>query len=390
MTAVHQFVPMLHRSDAVGQHTLAVADRLRAAGADSAIFVELEDPETAHLTRLAADYPAAARPGDVLVYQFATASALAPWLTGRPEPVVVNYHNVTPPALLAPWDNGLARHQIEAQRELGLLAGQAVLGVAVSEFNRADLVAAGFARTAVVPPVVVLTAVTGSGPDASGGTDRPRGRGARWLAVGRLAPNKALEDTLAALAAYRRRHDPEATVAVIGRPVLAAYTSALHRWAADLGLADAVDFVGAVSEARLAAAYRDADVLVVSSEHEGFCLPVVEAMAFDLPAVAYRQGAVPDVLGDAGVLVDDKDPVTVADAVARLQHDGTWRADRVAAGRRRLEVLGLDDAGPRLVELLLEVASRPEAAPDGRPDDVRPDDVQPDDVQPDGIGEAER
>jgi glycosyltransferase involved in cell wall biosynthesis len=352
---------MLHRGDAVGQHTLAVADQLRSAGVDSAIYVELEDPDTVHLTRLATDYPATARPDDVLVYQFATASALADGLAGRPETLVVNYHNVTPPELLASWDNALARHQVEAQRELGRLAGRAVLGVAVSEFNRADLVAAGFVRTEVIPPVVGLSAVARPVTELVAGDDRPRRLGARWLSVGRLAPNKALEDTLDALAAYRRRHDAEATLLVLGRPVLAPYTAALHRWAADLGLADAVHFAGAVSEDRLADAYRDADVLVVSSEHEGFCLPVVEAMAFDLPAVAYRQGAVPDVLGDAGVVVDDKDPVTVADAVARLQTDGRWRAERVAAGRRRLDALDLGTAGPRLVELLLAVAGAPRA-----------------------------
>lgn len=359
MTAVHQFVPMLHRGDAVGQHTLALAEHLRAAGVESTIFVEIEDPDTAHLALPVDQYPARSRPTDVLVYQFATASALAPWLGQRTEALVVNYHNVTPPHLLATWDNALARHQIEAQHQLGLVAGRSALGIAVSEFNRRDLVTAGFARTEVVPPIVTL---------ATGGDDHPaahpaRRTGARWLSVGRLAPNKALEDTLSALAAYRRRHDPEATLVVVGRPVLAAYTSALHRWAADLGLADAVEFTGPLAEDRLVAAYREADVLVVSSEHEGFCLPVIEAMAFGLPAVAFRQGAVPDVLGDAGVLVDDKEPDAVADAVARLQSDARWRSARVAAGWRRLDQLDLGRAGARLVELLVEVAERPAAGP---------------------------
>ena len=146
---------------------------------------------------------------------------------------------------------------------------------------------------------------------------------------------------------------------MVGRPVVPAYSRALSHFVVELGLAGAVRFAGTLDDGALAAAYRESDVLVVSSEHEGFCLPVVEAMAFGLPAVAHRQGAVPDVLGDAGVLVDDKDPLTVADAVARLQTDAAWRQDRVEAGRRRLGALGLDDAGNRLVELLVAVGDGP-------------------------------
>jgi glycosyltransferase involved in cell wall biosynthesis len=338
---------MLHRGDAVGEHTLAVAERLRAAGAGSDIFVELTDPETAELTVPAGCYPGRAEPGDVLVYQFATASALAGWLAGRPETLVVNYHNVTPPEPFARWDNALARHQVAAAYQLSDLGARAALGVAVSEFNRRDLVAAGFARTEVVPPVVTLPEAAGPAP-----AERPPGP-PRWLAVGRLAPNKAVEDTLAALFAYRRRYDPGATLTVIGRPAVAAYAAALRRFAVELGLAEAVRFTGGLPAADLAAAYREADVLVVSSEHEGFCMPVVEAMAVGLPPVAYRQGALPEVLDGAGVLLDTKEPAEVADAAARLVEDAAWRADRVAAGRRRLAELHLEAAGPRLVELLL-------------------------------------
>jgi glycosyltransferase involved in cell wall biosynthesis len=369
VTSVHQFVPMLHVGDAVGQHTLAVQQILRSRGVESEIYVELDDAETAGSTRPASTYTD--RPDDVLVYQFATASALADRLLTTSGRLVVNYHNVTPPELFAPWDNGLARHQVRAQQELADLAERAVLGVAVSEVNRADLTAAGFAATEVVPPIVGLLdtgrSIDGepaghrsndgeSAPVAQrAGGRRPREKGARWLAVGRLAPNKAVEDTVAALLAYRARHDTDATLRVIGKPTLPAYVDALHRYVADLGLADAVQFAGKVTDAALADAYDSADVLVVSSEHEGYCLPVVEAMAHGLPVVAYREGALPEVLGDAGVLLDDKDPVVVADAVRDVQVDAARRAALVDAGRRRLPELGLAGAGDRLVDLLVGV-----------------------------------
>ena len=359
MSAVHQFVPMLHEADAVGQHTQCLQDLLRAAGFESEIYVERDDPGTAGRTRSADAYRA--RPDDVLVYQLATASDMVPWLLEQPGRIVVNYHNVTPPALMAAWDNSLARLHVRAAGELAALATRAVLGIAVSEVNRADLHQAGFAATEVVPPLVPL--VTDGSARTSGSVAAPahsgRRQGGRWLVVGRLAPNKAVEDTMAALFVYRRRHDPGATLLVVGRPALAAYADALHAYRVELGLTSAVTFAGRVDEDRLRDAYRSADVLVVTSEHEGFCLPLVEAMSHGLPVVAYGAPGVREVLGDAGVLLDTKDPHRLADAVHGVLTDPDRRAELVAAGSRRLAALHLDTAGERMVDVLRKVASDP-------------------------------
>lgn len=352
---VHQFVPMLHVGDAVGRHTASVQALLRGRGVPSEVYVELEDPGTAHATRRAADYPSHARDGDVLVYQLATASDLAAWLADRPEALVVDYHNVTPPELVASWDNSLARHQVAAQQQVAALAPRAVLAVADSEFNRADLVAAGYRQTAVVPPVVPLpepgTAVPSPAPDPAAGL--------RWLAVGRLAPNKSVEDVVTALACARQGVGPADTLEVVGRPTLDRYTDALHRWAAELGVAEAVRFAGSVEDEALDRAYRAADVLVVLSQHEGFCLPVVEAMARGLPVVALRRGSLEEVMGPeldaAGALLDEAEPEAVAAAVHRVAGDPAVRAAVTAAGRARLGQLDLATAGDRLVDLLMAV-----------------------------------
>ncbi len=156
MSGIHHFVPMLHRGDAVGRHTMRLRDLLVARGIDSRIYVELIDPETEGETLLASTYPADSSAGDVLVYQFATSSAMAAWVAARSETLVVNYHNITPPELLAPWDNHLALGQLRAQGELGLLVQRAALAVADSQYNRDHLVAAGFKETAVVPPSAAL------------------------------------------------------------------------------------------------------------------------------------------------------------------------------------------------------------------------------------------
>ena len=126
----------------------------------------------------------------------------------------------------------------------------------------------------------------------------------------------------------RAHGDPGATLQLIGKPATDSYVAALHRYVAELGLAAAVQFAGHASDATVAAAYASADVLVVTSEHEGFCVPVVEAMAAGVPVVAFDQGAVPEVLGGAGVLVSDKDPYALAAAIAALLRDARRRDDR--------------------------------------------------------------
>jgi glycosyltransferase involved in cell wall biosynthesis len=305
-------------------------------------------------------YSDRARPDDVLVYQFATASAMAPWLAGRSETLVVNYHNITPPELMAPWDNHLALGQLRAQNDLHLLAPRAALAVADSAYNETHLAGAGFVRTAVIAPSAALSLTVTERPASvqpphHSGAEAGR-RGARWLAVGRVSPNKGLESTVAALAVARAHGDPEATLRIVGRPATESYVRALHRYVAELGLADAVTFTGHASDAAVAQAYADAEVLVVTSEHEGFGVPVVEAMAAGLPIVAFDQGAVPEVAGDAGVLVTDKDPFALAAAVGAVLRDDTRRATLVAAGARRLAHLELDQAAERFVTLLVELA----------------------------------
>lgn len=366
MSGIHHFVPVLHRGDAVGRHTVRLRDATRARGFHSEIYVDTLDPQTADETLPVLSYADAAERGDVVVYQFATASAMAAWLARRPETLVVNYHNITPPELMAPWDNHLALGQLRAQGDLHLLAPRAALAVADSAYNEAYLLGAGFSATAVVAPSASLevgpapsaTAVPPAAALAGPGVEGPvtagtARRGGRWLAVGRVSPNKALEATVAALAVARAHGDPGATLQIVGKPATASYDAALHRYVAELGLAGAVRFTGHAGDAAVAMAYRDADVLVVTSEHEGFGVPVVEAMAAGLPVVAFDRGAIPEVLGGAGVLVADKDPYALAASIGALLTDAPRRASLTEAGRRRVRELDLASAADRFVSLLV-------------------------------------
>jgi glycosyltransferase involved in cell wall biosynthesis len=352
VSGIHQFVPMLHRADAVGRHTLRLRDVLVGRGIPSHVYVELDDPATASETRSFARYAADAEAGDVLVYQCATASGMGPWLGTRTETLVVNYHNVTPPEYYVPWDNGMARHQLLAQTQLRELAPRAALGLAVSSFNETELRAAGFRQTVVVPPAAMLPAAA-----PAHAVRPPTRQGSRWLSVGRLAPNKAIELAVMALLVTRAHHDPTATLDVVGRLAVSSYTAALQRFVDELGLRAAVTFSGAVSDDALAARMSSADVLVATSCHEGFGVPVLEAMSSGLPVVANEAGALPEVVGDAGLLVDARDPYALADAAVRAAGDGELRAALAIAAERRLAALNLPSAGERAADVLSELWS---------------------------------
>ena len=182
-------------------------------GFRSEIFVDTVDDATVAETLPVLSYPESAQPGDVVVYQFATASAMAPWLAGRRETLVVNYHNVTPPELMAPWDNHLALGQLRAQGDLRLLPR----GRRWRWPTRRTTRPTWFVRlraTAVISPSAALDAGVTIGADPVQPAAGATGGGARWLAVGRVSPNKALESTIAALAVARgprrpRRNAPD-------------------------------------------------------------------------------------------------------------------------------------------------------------------------------------
>ncbi len=356
MSAIHQFVPMLHRHDAVGGHTLALHDLLVTSGIESRIYVDRDDPATAGSTRHFSTYEDEARPGDVLVYQLATYSVMARWLIERPEPLVVNYHSITPPSFFEAWNNGIARLQVDGLYDLAALAERADLGIAVSRFDEGELRAAGCTNTTVVP--VANAPIPRSGPAGDPDPRVPRRAGASWLSVGRLAPNKGHHRTIAALFVTRATIDPLARLTVVGAPSEPHYAAALRRFAASLGLAEAVEFAVGIDSADLAARYRAADVLVMLSEHEGFGVPLVEAMGHGLPVVALAEGAVPEVAGDAGVLLERSGPRVVAEAIGRLLSDRDAYRLQSERGRRRVAAMELGDAGRRWLDAVSPLLAR--------------------------------
>lgn len=341
MTAVHQLVPSMVPHDATADHTLQVQRALREAGFDSEVYALAVHPHLQDRVRLAHELPGASRPDGHLIYQYSAVSPLADRLLGRRERVALNFHNVTPAHFFDRWAPGIRLALHAAQVQLDQLARLQPLGLCDSEVNAEDLRGHGVARTAVVPVLVDLDRFAAEPDRAAAEALAARwGRGTTWLFVGTVAPHKAQHELVQALAWHRRAYDPEARLVLVGRSICPGYDRALHRYVDELGLGCAVERVERATHGELVALYRSADLFVTMSRHEGFCVPVLEAMACDLPVVARPAGALAGTVGDAGVLVPGG-PAAVAAACARVATDAGARRALVAAGRRRVEELSL-------------------------------------------------
>ncbi len=330
---VHQFLPALSPRDAIGAHTLAMQRVLEDAGLGGGIFAAEIHRDLRRHARSYHDYRP--RAGDVLLYHAAIGCALGDWMAGRSEPLVLDYHNITPPEYFEVWapETGLLLAQGRAQ--LTRLAPRATLGLADSSFNAAELDRLGCPRTAVVP-VFIDPTTWGALDTAARDELLATKRGTDWLFVGRVAANKAHHDLVRAFAVHRRTWDPHARLFLVGG-VTSEYQYALDRLVTRLGLDGAVIFTGSVTPGVLGAHYAAADVFVCLSDHEGFCVPVIEAMWWGLPVVAFASTAVTETVGDAAVLLEHKEPALVAAAVDRVARDAALRDALVAAGRLRVD-----------------------------------------------------
>jgi glycosyltransferase involved in cell wall biosynthesis len=365
--AVHQVLATLGYGDAIGHEVLGIQRVLRGAGYGSDIFVETAERFLEPLTRDYRELVDASHPDNLLLHHFAIGSKASRAAYALPDRMALIYHNITPPEYFIGVHRTLVGQCFRGRRELRAYADRCDLALGDSEFNRLDLEALGFPRTGVLPVV----------PDFSH-LDRDPNRFVadlfddEWtniLFVGRVIANKKIEDLIRFFHAYHTQFNPRSRLIIVGMyNLFERYLAGLTHMAAELGLSH-VHFTGHISNEELVAYYEIADLFLCASEHEGFCVPLIEAFYKQVPVLAYAATAVPGTMDGAGVLFTDKDPMHVAalmDAVvsnARLQ-DAIVDGQLAAVGRLQAK----DFAGRLLgfVDRILQSprAPLPRVAPD--------------------------
>jgi len=348
---IHQWVPAAHRGDAIGDSARTVRHMLRGMGHDSEIFALTIDDDLRGDVLPFTD--GAATRGDVTIFHFALPSPMTDAFARLAGVKILQYHNITPASFFAAYDAGLFRLAALGRRELATLAGRVDLALGDSEFNREELEALGFARSGVMPIAVNTRRITGA--PLRPALERILSDGLiNILFVGRIVPNKKIEDHIRLAEMYKRYVDSYYRFIFVGRyDGLPRYYSQVRALIAEYQmLPDRFWFTGPVPDEDLAAFYRWSDAYVSLSEHEGFCVPLVEAMAADVPIVAYAAGAVPETLGGAGLLFAPKDLEVAAELLGSVVYDRDVRARVLEGQRRRLQDFTPNRIEERLCQIL--------------------------------------
>ena len=360
--AVHQVLATLGYGDAIGHEVLGIQRVLRASGYESDIFVETADPRLEPLTRDYRELVDASRAENLLLHHFSIGSKASRTAYALPDRMALIYHNITPPEYFAAVHRTLARQCFRGRRELHAYVNRCDMALGDSEFNRQDLERLGFPRTAVLPVV----------PDLAHLDHR-----ADWFVaqqfddewtnivfVGRVIANKKVEDLIRSFHAYQSRFNPRSRLLIVGVfSLFERYVAALTHLVDELGLTN-VHFVGHVSDPELIAYYELADLFLCASEHEGFCVPIVEAFYKQIPVLAYAATAVPSTMDGAGVLYDDKTPLHVASLMdAILSNPDLQEAivDGQLEAVDRLQAKDFDNTLLRFVDAILSTPRQGEA-----------------------------
>ena len=357
---VHQVLATLGYGDAIGHEVLGIQRVLHGAGYESEIFVETADRRLEHLTTDYREMVGAIAPEDVLIHHFSIGSRASRTAYALPGRMALVYHNITPPEYFLGVHKDLVKLCFRGRRELTAYPSRCELALGDSEYNRQELDALGFANTGVLPVVPDFTHLD---LEPNTMTSEPFDDG--WtnvMFVGRVIPNKKFEDVIRAFHVYRTRYNPRSRLLLVGSyGGFEKYLTMLHALVARLGTPD-VHFLGHVSNEELTALYEVADLFLCASEHEGFCVPLIESFYKRVPVLAFAATAVPATMDGGGVLYHTKDPFEIARLMAAILDDADLDDAIIASQDAALgRLLRKDFAGTllRFVDQIRATPSRP-------------------------------
>ncbi len=347
---VCQFVPILAPRDAIGNEVLAIRHELRKLGYESAVFVKTLHPEMIHEAKRFTKCKMSGN--DVIIYHHATGSDLVNFIIRMPSRKILIYHNITPHKFFVGINNETAESSKLGREQLYLLRDKVDLAIADSEINRMELEKIGFVNTLVMP---ILIDFQRYNTKLKEDLVRKYNDSANFLFVGRIAPNKKIEDVIKIFAYYNRCINSNSNLFIVGGNI---GTERYHAWLKDLirkARISNVHFITAANRQELVTYYRIADLFVCMSEHEGFCVPLLESMYFKVPIVAYDSTAVPYTLGDAGILVSEKNFEEIGELIDIILEDQNMKDAIIEKQSRRLDDFSQETDGDFLVKCVQKV-----------------------------------
>ena len=343
MKAIHQFVAGFSKGDAISNEAIVLRNIFRSWGYESDIISETKRilPELRRDARDVFAYKSACKPDDVVLLHLSVGSDVNDIFAALPCRKAILYHNITPaeyfagiqPRIVAALDRGRQQMKTLASLATGQ-AGKAPVIMAVSPFNARELQQMGFGDAHVLPLVLDLQKLRERANRAI--LHRFDDGRVNVLFVGRCAPNKRLEDCIAAFYYFQKYVEPNSRFVHVGSFAnTEQYHAILLTLIREYGLKNA-ELIGTLRQDELNAMYKSAHLFLSMSEHEGFCIPLIESMVHDLPVLAYDAGAVSETLDGAGVLFREKRFDLVAEMMGRLVRDPALRNAVIRGQRERL------------------------------------------------------
>lgn len=349
MTSVNQIISSITPGDAVSYHVLALQKMLRALGYDSSIFVQWRHPVLQDRVKYVGDYNRFSSSSNVVIYHYAVGSDLTSFVKDLPDQLILNYHNITPYYYFTGVNSSLESLCKKGRDELPLLVDRCSLAVADSEYNRQELLHYGYRNTSTIPVVADLDRFKiPLNMDVVNRFSNDK----NIIFVGRFAPNKRHDELIKIFHVYQQLFNAESNLLLIGSAAgCESWLSRLKSLVQALKLKN-VHFFTDADRKQLSSLYRLADVFLCMSEHEGFCVPLVECMYFDVPVIAHALTAIPDTLGGSGILVRGEDYLEVAALTDLLMEDKSLRQFVVEGQRKQLARFSVDTLRCKWAECL--------------------------------------
>ncbi len=348
---IDQILPAFTGGDAISNYAVELRKFFQNWGYHSEIFVPAANYNAGidQVCRPLSEHSRLSSSEDIIIYHFSIGDITADYFPKADGIKIIIYHNITPAHYFAIVKPEMAIALKQGRQKLLELASVTDLALGVSEYNRKELEAAGFRRTGVIPLTINWSGMDGE-PDRDL-INKYRGKGEIILFVGRVVPNKKIEDLLKAFYHFKLIK-PKASLVLLGNyRDTPDYYEFLQRIIQELDLKDVI-FTGHTTHDELLAYYKLASVYLCLSEHEGFCLPLMEAMQFGIPVMAYAAAAVPDTMAGSGVLVKEKNYPAIAEMAALICDNPEFRQKIIKGQYRRLDEFRSFPLEEKLKEML--------------------------------------
>jgi glycosyltransferase involved in cell wall biosynthesis len=346
---INQVLPAISYGDAVSSDAIEIQKLLRDSGYSSEIYAKYIDPRYLQNVKPLSEYKGNSE--NILLYHFALAGLdVTDLVRSLPDIKVLIYHNITPPEYFLKYDINLSYLCSKGRDELEAIHCDFCMGIGDSEYNCLELERIGFRRTEVLPIIIDFNKYNEY--DVELANELSKDGLIKFLFVGRISPHKCHEDIIEIFYHYTNYINSYSQLYLVGNKQISSYVSKLEDKIKELGLSEKVFLTGMIDDTKLASYYKFSDIFISMSEHEGFCVPLLEAMQVGLPILAYYSTGIPYTLDRSGILIRKKNYQEIAELIHIIYEDDDLRNRIVDRQKKRLRDFSRDVITEKLLKII--------------------------------------